>query len=149
GDRGRARTVGAEAVGSGVGVALLDHDVVGGDADLRRQDLGVGRLVPLPLALGAEPGDRRARRVDADLAAVEHADAQDIAVTRRAGADDLGEEGDTDAHQLAGLAAGESGAAVLLFGPQRLVMRLLHGLLHGRRIVAAVVLPAQRRLIGK
>src|SRR3546814_2229267 len=67
-------------------------------------------LVPLPLALGAEPGDGRAGRMDADLAGIEHADAQDVAIARRPGADDLGEEGDADAHQLTGLTARKGGA---------------------------------------
>src|SRR5262249_60208046 len=105
GPRRRARAVGAEPVGRGVGVAFLDRDVVGRQAELGRDDLRVGRLVALALRLGAEPADAGAGRVDADLGGVEHGDAEDVAVARRAGADNLGEERDTDAHQLARLAA--------------------------------------------
>ena len=52
GARGRRRAagVGAEAVGRGVGVALLHLDVRGRDAQLLGDDLRVGRLVPLALA---------------------------------------------------------------------------------------------------
>ena len=72
---------------------------------LGRDDLGIGRLVALPLRLGAEPADAGAGRMDADLGGVEHGDAEDVAIARRTGADDLGEEGDADAHQFARLAA--------------------------------------------
>src|SRR5207248_10856917 len=53
GDRGAARGVGAHAERRRIGVALLDHDVVGGDAELVADDLGPGRLVALALGLGA------------------------------------------------------------------------------------------------
>ena len=141
GDRRGARAVGAEAVGRGVGVALLDLDQLGRDADLGRQDLGVGGLVRLALALGAEPRDRAAGGMDPDLAGIEHADAQDVAVAGRPGADDLGEERDADAHQLA------PRPLLRLLPAQALVADGGHGLAHGRRIVAGVVLPAERRLI--
>src|SRR3546814_1459761 len=93
-------------------------------------------LVPLPLALGAEPGDGRAGRMDADLAGIEHADAQDVAIARRPGADDLGEEGDADAHQLTGLTARKGGALFLLLGAQRGIAGRLDRLLHGGGVVA-------------
>src|SRR5574341_413045 len=51
--RGGARAVGAEPVGRGVGVAFLDLDVVGGNAGLGGDDLGVSGGVPLALAHGA------------------------------------------------------------------------------------------------
>ena len=54
-------------------------------------------------------------------AEVEHGDAEDVAGARRAGADDLGEEGDADAHQLARLAALEGFLLRLLLRAQRLV----------------------------
>src|SRR5581483_12340658 len=56
GARGRRRAagVGAEAVGRRVGVALLDLHVRGRDAELLGDDLRVGGLVALALALGAE-----------------------------------------------------------------------------------------------
>ena len=56
GDRRRARAVGAEAIGRGVGVALLDGDLVGRDADLGGEDLGEGRGVALALADRADAG---------------------------------------------------------------------------------------------
>ena len=93
GNRGRARAVGAETVGGGVGVAFLDGDVFSGDADLGGEDLGKGGGVALALADGTEACDRRARRVDADLAGIEHAEAEDVAVLDGPGTDDLGEEG--------------------------------------------------------
>src|SRR5207247_1380323 len=57
GDRGprhrrRARTVSAEPVGRGIGVAFLDHDVVGGNSDLGGDDLCPGRLVTLAGTFG-------------------------------------------------------------------------------------------------
>ena len=103
----------------------------------------------LALGDGAEARDRRAGRVDADLARVEHAEAEDVAVLHRAGADDLGEEGDADAEELAGLAAPEGGEAVGLLGAQRLVVDGGQRLLHGGVVVAAVVLPAERRVVGE
>src|SRR5262249_22637907 len=103
GARGRRRAagVGAEAVGPGVGVALLDLHRRGRDAELLGDDLRVGGLVPLPLRLGAEARDRLPRRVDADLRRIEHFDSDDVEVLRRTGADDLGEAGNADAHELA------------------------------------------------
>ena len=85
-----------------------------GKPELGGDDLRVGRLVALALRLGAEPADAAAGRMDADLGGIEHRDAEDVAVARRAGADDLGEERDADAHQLARLAALERFRACLL-----------------------------------
>ena len=82
----------------------------------------------LALRLGAEPRDAGAGRMDADLGGVEHGDAEDVAVARRPGADDLGEEGDADAHQLARLAAPEGLLLRLLLGAQLLVVDRLHRL---------------------
>src|SRR3546814_953106 len=70
-----------------------------------------------------------------------------VAIARRPGAYDLGEEGDADAHQLTGLTARKGGALFLLLGAQRGIAGRLDRLLHGGGVVAAVVLPAQRRLI--
>ena len=64
-------------------------------------------------------GDDAAGRMDADLGRIEHGDAEDVAGPRRPGADDLGEEGDADAHQLARLAALERLLLRLLLGAQR------------------------------
>ena len=141
GRRRRAAGVRAEAVGRRVRVALLDLDVRGGDAELLGDDLGVGRLVALALRLRAEARHRLAGRVDPQLAGVEHLDAEDVEVLGRPGADDLGEARDADAHELALLAL----LGLLLAQPR--VVDHLHGLLQGRRVVAAVVLPAERRVV--
>ena len=63
------------------------------------------------------------------------------------GADDLGEERDADAHDVAGLAALERRALRRLLLAQLGVFRALHRLLHGGVIVAGIVFPAQRRVI--
>src|SRR6202011_4959708 len=99
-------------------------------------DLGPGGLVALALALGADPGDARAGGVHADLAGIEHRDPQDVAILRRAGADDLGEEGYAEAHDLAGLAALERCALRRLLLAQAGIVDRLHHLAHGGVIVA-------------
>src|SRR5712692_7208012 len=141
--RRRAARVGAEAVRRGVRVALLHLHVRGGNAQFFGDDLGVGRLVPLPLALGAEARDRLAGRVHAYLGRVEHLDAEDVEVPRRTGADDLGEARNANAHQLAFLA---------LFGllaAQCIVADDVHRFLQRHAVIAAVVLPAEHRLVGE
>jgi hypothetical protein len=60
--------------------------------------------VALALGLDADPGEDLARRMDADLARVEHLESEDVEVVRRTGPDDLGEAADADAHELAALA---------------------------------------------
>ena len=114
----------------------------GGNAQLLGQDLRVRRLVPLALRLGAEARDRLAGRVNADLAAVEHLDAEDVEVLRRAGADDLGEARDADAHQLAALRASRPARAAA-----RRSRSCSMAISQRARVVAAVVLPAERRLV--
>src|SRR5581483_8959487 len=135
GDRRRTRAVGAEPVRRGVGVALFHLNLLGRNAELARDDLRVGGFVSLPLRFGAEPRDDAAGRVHPQLAAVEHADAQDVAVLLRPGADDFREADDADPHQLA------AAALLLLFFAQAGVVDRRERLLHRRRIVAAVVLP--------
>ena len=56
-----------------------------------------------------------------NLAAIEHLDTCDIEVLAGAGADDLGEAGDADAHQFA------ARALLRLLAPQPLVVHVLHG----------------------
>src|ERR671927_493687 len=56
--------------------------------------LRAATAVAAPLALDADARDDLARRVDADLARVEHLDAEDVEVVRGPGADDLGERAD-------------------------------------------------------
>ena len=70
-------------------------------------------------------------------------------VARRAGADDLGEEGDADPHQLARLAALEGLLLRLLLGAKLLVADRVHRLLEGGLVVAGIVLPAERRRVGE
>jgi hypothetical protein len=85
--------------------------------------------------------------MDADLGRIEHANTKDIAMTGGPGADDLGEEGHANAHQFACLAALEGLLLCLLFGPQGWIIHSIHHLLHGGMIVAAVIFPAERRVI--
>ena len=72
-----------------------------------------------------------------------------IAVLGGPGADDFGKEAEADAHDLARLAALERLALGRLLGAQRLVVDGVQRLVHGGVIVARIVLPTQRRLIGK
>ena len=96
---------------------------------------------PWPWRLDADPGEDLAGRMDADLARVEHLDAEDVEVVRRPGADDLGEAADADAHQLAAL------ALLGLLPAQAGVVDHVHRLLERRGVVARVVRPAGRRLV--
>ena len=100
-DRCRPAAVGAQPERRLVGVAVHHLDVVGRDAQLLGDDLSERRLVALALGLDRKPHNGFARRVHAQLAAVGHAEAEDVHVLARAGADGLGEEGHPDAHQLA------------------------------------------------
>ena len=100
GDGSAAAGVGAQAIGSSVGVAFLDGHIGGGDAQFFGDDLGVGGFVSLALAFGSHTAHRLAGGMDANLGAVEHLDAGDIEGVRRSGTDDFDETGDTDAHQL-------------------------------------------------
>ena len=81
------------------------------------------------------------RSVDPELAAVGHAEAEDVHVLARPGADGLGEERDPDAHQFAAL------AFLGLLGPQLLVADHVHGQPHGGLVVAGVVHPAGLALV--
>src|SRR5262249_57217276 len=101
------------------------------------------RLVPLPLRLRPEAGDGLARGVDADLAAVEHLETEDVEVLGGAGAHDLREARDADAHQLAPL------PLLRLLAAELGVADGVHGLPEGGAVVAAVVLPPERRLVGE
>src|SRR6266545_7458979 len=77
--------------------------------------------------------------MNADLGGVEHLDAEDVEVLRWSGAHDLGEARDADAHELAAL------ALLGLLLAQRRVADLVHRELERARVVAAVVLPPERR----
>src|SRR5262249_19025202 len=141
GGRGRAAGVRSQPVRRGVRVALLDLHVRGRDAKLLRDDLRGGGLVALTLRLGAEAGDRLAGGVHADLRRIEHLDAEDVELLRRPGTDDLGEARNADAHQFA------PGALLRLLLAQAGVVDQLNRLPERRRVVAAVVLPAERRAV--
>ena len=141
GDRRRAARVRAEAVGRVVGVALLHVDVLGLQAELLGDDLRERRLVALALRLDAQLQHGLAGRVDAELGAVVHAQAGDLVLGAVAGADDLGERREADADQPAlrtglGLLAAKVG-----------VPELLEREVHGRLVVARVVLEPGRRLV--
>ena len=141
--RRRARTPGARAVRRLVGVAFLDLDLLRRQAQLGRDDLRVRRRVALPLAHRAETRDRAAGGIDADVAAVEQADTENVADLGRAGADDLGEGRDADAHQLA------VGALLRLLAAQAVVVDRLQHFRQRGVIVAAVERPAERGRIGE
>src|SRR6185437_7065530 len=96
----------------------------------------------LALALRPHPRDALAGWMDADLAGIEHRNAEDVAILRRARADDLGEEGDANPHELAGLAALERLLLRLLLLPQFAVVGGVERLLHRGVIVARIVFPA-------
>ena len=117
--------------------------------DLGGEDLREGGGVALALADGAETRDGRAGGMDADLAGIEHAEAEDVAVLHRPGADDLGEERHPDPRQGAGLAALERLAAGLLPGPQGRIVHRGQRLVQRGVVVARVVLPAERRGVGE
>ncbi len=95
----------------------------------------------LSLRFGAETGDGFSGGVDANLATVEHLDADDVEAVPRAGADDFGEAGDADPHQLALV------ALFRLFLAQLFVAGHLERQVHGGRVIAAVIGPAERALI--
>ena len=97
--------------------------------------------MPLSLRLRAEARDRLPGRVDADLAGVEHLDAQDVEVLRRSGAHDFGERGDAETHEFA------AGALLLLLPAEVGVADQVHGLGERRLVVPAVVVPAERRAV--
>src|SRR5215472_12682415 len=71
-----------------------------------------------------------------------HAEAQNVAILDRAGADDLGKEADPDTHQFAGLAAGEGFAVAALLVAQSRVIDGGQGLVERGQVVTTVVFPA-------
>src|SRR5262249_28115238 len=104
GDRRGPGGVGAHAERGRVGVALLDHHVLGRDAQLVADDLRPGRLVALALAAGAGADDGLAGHVPPQLGRVEHLDAEDVVLPAVARAQRLGHRGDAQAQQPAALA---------------------------------------------
>ena len=96
---------------------------------------------PWPWVWTPMPRQHLARRMDPDLARVEHLEPEDVEVVRGPGADDLGERADADAHQLA------ARALLGLLPAQVLVADHVHGQAQRATVVARVVLPAGRRLV--
>ena len=96
---------------------------------------------PCPCALHGEPHLRLAGGVHPQVAAVGHAEAEDVHVLARAGADALGEERDADAHVLA------LGPLLGLLLAQVVVAGDAHRDAHGLLVVARVVLPAGGRRV--
>ena len=138
--RGRAAAgVGTQPVGRGIGIAFLHQDVIHGDAQLVGDDLGEGGLVALALVANAGAHQHLAGGMDPDLAGVEHLDAGDVEGVAGTGADDLGEGGHADPHELA------APALLFLLAAQVPVADEVHRLLEGGRVVPAVVGPPQRR----
>src|SRR6266700_4335757 len=142
-DGGGAGGVGAKPIGGVVSVTLDHGDVLGLDAELPGDDLREGGLVALALALDAELEDRLAGGVHAQLRRVEHAQPGDVVLRAVAGADHLSEAGDADPHQLA------TGAALGLLAAQLLVAELLQRQVQRAAVVAGVVDPADRGVVGE
>src|ERR1700730_16722637 len=101
----------------------------------------------LALADRAEPGDGTAGWMNANFTGIEHAEAENVAILDRPGANDLGEEADADPHKLARFAAGEGFAVAPLLLAQVGVIDRLQGLVERGVVVAAVIFPAQRGMI--
>src|SRR5690348_6983665 len=84
---------------------MLDDDVLHRDPELVADDLGVRRLVPLALRLGAHRDDRLARQVDTDVGGLPHRGAPALAdradPLRRGDAADLDVGAEAEAEELA------------------------------------------------
>ena len=106
-------------------------------------DLGERGLVPLALGLAGNAQHRRARRVDPQVGAVGHAQAEDVHVLAGPGADPLGEEAQPDAHVLA------AGPLLRLLAPQVRVPGQVHRDVQGPGVVPGVVLPPGRAGVGE
>ena len=142
-DRCGAAAISAQAVRRRVGVAFLHNDIGFGDSQFLGQDLGEGGFVALALGFDPEPGHHRAGGMDANFCPVIHGEAQDIELLAGARPHDLGEAGNTDAHQL---------AAAPFFGlllAQLLVANGFQGDIHRLLVIPAVVFPARRGLVGE
>jgi hypothetical protein len=87
--------------------------------------------------------------VHADLAGIEHPQAENVAVLDRAGAHDLGEETNANAHQLARFAPAERFPIAPLLLAQRCVTDRVQGFVERSQVIAAVVFRAERRLVGE
>ena len=141
--RARARAIGAHAHLHLVGVAMDDGDIIDGNAEAVGDQLREGRLVALPMGVGARENLHRADRVDANFRAFPKADAGAQRAHGRRGRDAAGLDigGNADAAQQS--LAGGFGLALVDVGVVRQLQRLVEGL----RIVAAIVAHDDGRLV--
>ena len=146
GHGGRTRTIGAQAVRRGAGVALFDLNHLGRNAQLGGDDLRVGGLVTLALRDRAHAGDGTAGGVDADFAGVEHAHAQDVAHLGRTGTDHFGEGDQANAHQRGAVGIGAFGR---LLGAQAFVVHSRQHLVQRGLVVTRVVLKTEGAGVGE
>src|SRR3970282_15018 len=93
-DRCRPGTPRARTVRRLVGIAFLDLDFRRWQAEIGGTDLGGGRRVTLTLAHRTQPRDRAAGGIDADVAAIEQSNPEDVADLGGSGAGDLSERGE-------------------------------------------------------
>ena len=100
-----AAGVGAKTVGRRIGVAFFYRHVGGRNAQFLGDDLSIGGLVSLSLALRAHAAHGLARRVNTNLGTIEHLDSGDVEGMCRARADDFDKARNTDAHQFAACCA--------------------------------------------
>src|SRR3984893_1587211 len=135
--------VGTKTIWRGVGVSFFDRDVSDRNPQLLRDDLSKGRLMPLPLSFGAHPCNRLAGRMNSDFTAVEHFDPDYVKGVPRSRSDNLSKAGNADSHQLA------SPAFVFLFFAQVAVTDFFQRQVHRGLIIAAVIAPTERALVGK
>src|SRR5215471_10133918 len=97
---------------------------------------------PWPWLIVPSRVDHAARRVHPNFTGIEHAKTEDVAILDRAGPHDLGKKADPDAHQFAGLAAGEGFAIAALLVAQCRVIDGGQGLVERGQVVTTVVFPA-------
>src|SRR5262249_47956027 len=76
--RSASAGIGAKSVWRGISVAFFNRYVIDRDSEFFGDDLSVSRFVSLALRFGAESRDGFARRMDANLGAVEHLQSQDV-----------------------------------------------------------------------
>ena len=142
-DRARARAVGAHAELHLVGIAVHDGDLLDGDAELLRHELGEGGLVALAVAVRAGEHLDRAGRIDAHFRGLPQADAgaerADRGARRDAAGLDVGGEADAALHALLG--------ALRLAGGEARVVGKLQRLAHGGVVVAGIVGHDDGRLV--
>ena len=105
--------------------------------------------VPLTLADGSKPCNRRTCWVDTDFTAVEHTEAKDVTILNRTSTNNFRKETEANTHQLASFAGLKIFDSLRLFSAQPIVVNRLERLVPCCVIVAAVVFPAQSRFVGE